>query len=63
MQLLEQLNAGGTTVVIVTHDPELAARAQRNIHIVDGVAADIDRAPALVKPKAAAAVPAKSAEA
>jgi putative ABC transport system ATP-binding protein len=62
MQLLEDLNAGGTTVVIVTHDPELAARAQRNVHIVDGVAADIDRAPALVKPKAGAG-PAKSAEA
>jgi putative ABC transport system ATP-binding protein len=48
MQLLEELNAQGTTVVIVTHDPELAARAQRNVHIVDGVAADLDHGPALV---------------
>ena len=38
MQLLEELNAQGTIVVIVTHDPEIAARAQRNVHIVDGVA-------------------------
>jgi putative ABC transport system ATP-binding protein len=49
MQLLEELNAGGTTVVIVTHDSELAARAQRNVHIVDGVAADLDHGPTLVK--------------
>jgi putative ABC transport system ATP-binding protein len=62
MQLLEELNTGGATVVIVTHDPELAARAQRNVHIVDGVAADLDRGPALVNPRATTA-PAKSAEA
>jgi putative ABC transport system ATP-binding protein len=57
MQLLEDLNAQGTVVVIVTHDPEIAARAQRNIHIVDGVASDIERAPALVRPGRAAAQP------
>ena len=48
MQLLEELNEQGTIVVIVTHDPEIAARARRNVHIVDGVAADLERAPALV---------------
>ena len=48
MELLEDINAQGTTVVMVTHDPELAARAQRNVHIVDGVATDMERAPALV---------------
>ena len=41
MELLEDINAKGTTIVMVTHDPELAARAQRNVHIVDGVATDI----------------------
>jgi len=50
MQLLEELNAQGTVVVMVTHDPEIAARAQRNVHIVDGVATDIERGPALVRP-------------
>jgi putative ABC transport system ATP-binding protein len=50
MQLLEDLNAQGTIVVIVTHDPEIAARAQRNVHIVDGVATDLERGPALIRP-------------
>ena len=40
MDLLEQINESGTTVVLVTHDPELARRAQRNIHIVDGIVVD-----------------------
>jgi putative ABC transport system ATP-binding protein len=36
MDLLEQINDMGTTIVLVTHDPELARRAQRNVHLVDG---------------------------
>jgi len=36
MGLLEEIHAAGTTIVMVTHDPELAARAERNIHLVDG---------------------------
>jgi putative ABC transport system ATP-binding protein len=54
MQLLEELNAQGTVVVIVTHDPEIAARAQRNVHIVDGVATDLERGPSLIRTAAAA---------
>ena len=57
MELLEQLNEKGTTVVIVTHDPELAARAQRNVHIVDGVATDLQTTPALVTPARPAVQP------
>jgi putative ABC transport system ATP-binding protein len=49
MHLLEELNAQGTMVVIVTHDPEIAARAQRNVHIVDGIAADLERGPSLAR--------------
>lgn len=41
MELLEDINQQGTTIVMVTHDPELAARAQRNVHIVDGMATDV----------------------
>jgi putative ABC transport system ATP-binding protein len=36
MELLESLHAEGATIVMVTHDPELAARAQRNVHVIDG---------------------------
>jgi putative ABC transport system ATP-binding protein len=36
MELLEELHREGATIVMVTHDPELAARAQREVHIVDG---------------------------
>ena len=36
MELLEQIHANGTTIVMVTHDPDLANRAERNIHLIDG---------------------------
>ena len=49
MELLEDINAKGTTIVMVTHDPELAARAQRNVHIVDGMATDLSVEPVLAK--------------
>jgi putative ABC transport system ATP-binding protein len=41
MELLEEINGRGTTILMVTHDPELAARAQRNVHIVDGQVSDL----------------------
>jgi putative ABC transport system ATP-binding protein len=36
MALLEGINAAGTTIVMVTHDPELATRAHRIVHVLDG---------------------------
>jgi putative ABC transport system ATP-binding protein len=36
MRLLTQLNAEGTTVIVVTHDPTVAAAAHRRITIKDG---------------------------
>lgn len=36
MKFLEQIHADGTTIVMVTHDPDLADRAERNIHLIDG---------------------------
>jgi putative ABC transport system ATP-binding protein len=48
MELLEEINAKGTTILMVTHDPELAVRAQRNVHIIDGQVSDLVRhAPSL----------------
>lgn len=36
LDLLEKINSTGTTIVMVTHDPELANRATRQIHLLDG---------------------------
>lgn len=41
LELIEDINSQGTTIIMVTHDPELAARARRNVHIVDGMATDL----------------------
>jgi putative ABC transport system ATP-binding protein len=50
MDLLEEINARGTTIIMVTHDPELAVRAQRNVHIIDGQVSDlVRRMPSLVE--------------
>ena len=49
LELLEDINQQGTTIIMVTHDPELAARAQRNVHIVDGMATDLSVVPELVR--------------
>jgi putative ABC transport system ATP-binding protein len=55
MELLEQINAKGTTIIMVTHDPELALRAQRNVHLIDGYASDLRRHRTLVRQDAAEA--------
>ncbi len=49
LELIEEINGQGTTVVMVTHDPELAARAQRNVHIVDGMVTDLTVEPSLIR--------------
>ncbi|MBT8145785.1 MAG: ABC transporter ATP-binding protein [Gammaproteobacteria bacterium] len=36
MELLEQVNESGTTIIMVTHDDSLAQRARRNVQILDG---------------------------
>ena len=41
MDLLQEINANGTTIIMVTHDPELASRAQRNIQLFDGRVSEI----------------------
>ena len=42
MDLLEKINEMGTTVVIVTHDAELAQRAVRQIYVLDGRLIDLE---------------------
>ena len=39
--ILRDIADQGQTVVVVTHDPALAARADRRIHIVDGKIAEV----------------------
>jgi putative ABC transport system ATP-binding protein len=36
MELLSDINGQGTTIIMVTHEPSLAARAHREIHVRDG---------------------------
>ena len=36
IEILKELNASGVTLVVVTHDPEIAEHAQRTIRIRDG---------------------------
>jgi putative ABC transport system ATP-binding protein len=58
MDLLEQINEAGTTVIMVTHNPEHAARANRQLHIADGRMVDMERiAPFPLNRQAAAARP------
>ncbi len=45
LELIEDIHRDGATIVMVTHDPELAARAQRNVHIIDGQVVDLSEEP------------------
>jgi putative ABC transport system ATP-binding protein len=36
LELLEELHSGGATIVVVTHNAELAARLPRRIEVLDG---------------------------
>jgi macrolide transport system ATP-binding/permease protein len=60
LQILGQLNAEGKTVIIVTHDAAIAARAHRIVEIGDGKVISDRRKPV---PRAAVRVPAVAAEA
>ncbi|MCA9785371.1 MAG: macrolide ABC transporter ATP-binding protein, partial [Candidatus Cloacimonetes bacterium] len=36
LALFRELHAQGNTLMVVTHDPTIASRAQRVIHLLDG---------------------------
>jgi putative ABC transport system ATP-binding protein len=36
MELLDELHAGGATIIMVTHDPRYIGRAQRSVYLFDG---------------------------
>ncbi|NNF17097.1 MAG: ABC transporter ATP-binding protein [Gammaproteobacteria bacterium] len=42
MDILEEINRAGTTVIMVTHDAELARRAHRTICLLDGQVTDLN---------------------
>jgi putative ABC transport system ATP-binding protein len=42
MEIFRHLNAEGRTIVMITHEPEVAEHAQRVVHLVDGLI-DSDR--------------------
>ena len=52
MELFDRLNREGVTIVMITHEPSIAAQARRVLHIRDGRLVD---APLPVIPKAATA--------
>ncbi len=44
LQLFDRLHAAGKTLILVTHDDEVAQRAQRNIRLRDGnIESDVRR--------------------
>jgi putative ABC transport system ATP-binding protein len=42
--LFQELHASGRTIVLITHNPEVAEVASRRIHLLDGVVVDQERA-------------------
>ena len=40
IEIFEELSGNGQTVILVTHDPAIAARTHRRVQIVDGLIAD-----------------------
>jgi macrolide transport system ATP-binding/permease protein len=50
LKLLKELNAGGRTVLLITHDPDVAAYANRVIRIADGKIVSDERKNASIPP-------------
>ena len=44
LRLFQELHEAGNTILLITHNPEVAAAAQRQIHLLDGAVAGEERA-------------------
>lgn len=45
MSLFDELHAAGNTIILVTHEPDIAAHADRAIHLLDGKISSDERTP------------------
>ncbi len=45
MELLDKLNTLGKTIIMVTHEPDIAAHARNRLHMIDGVIDRIETGP------------------
>ncbi|UJX47944.1 ABC transporter permease [Xanthobacter sp. YC-JY1] len=63
MDLLKSLAEEGHTVILITHDPEVARRARRIVEIRDGQIVSDSGGPEVVAPPATAMAPARAAPA
>ena len=43
LDLFDDLQSHGLTIVVITHDSEVALRAQRTVRMVDGVLSEVVR--------------------
>ncbi len=59
MEIFQRLNQEGVTIVMITHEPEIAAHAKRTLHIRDGLL--VDRAGRPTQSQAAGPKPPKPA--
>jgi putative ABC transport system ATP-binding protein len=49
LALLGDLHAAGRTIVVITHEPDVARRAQRTVRMLDGLVSGDSAAPAVTR--------------
>lgn len=54
MDLLKSINDAGTTIIMVTHDGDLAKQARRNIYVRDGKVSEMTESDVITSPQLAA---------